>query len=259
MTIHIAEAALASNFNSQVIIGFYPWSQGILDPESGSIKADGVSSWGALKNTTWDSFTSYIQTYLPIKWTSPKIDVGMLKYFNISIETDYDGELYFIIFVSETGDFHGEEIEYRIENGNYDIAAFYGRYVLVTTFVSGLELRRVTITTNSNSSILYLSNIDSSTLNGTPSAREIVLPTPVSQIIDMSISVKAAVPYAVNLYVSDTPTSEVVIPVVVSKTASLPTFALYGIDNDARDGTVDITLVTLPRQAMISGNLIVIE
>jgi hypothetical protein len=74
----------------------------------------------------------------------------------------------------------------------------------------------------------------------------------------MKIEPKAPTPYAVNLYVSDTPTSEVLIPVVKSKAAAAPSFVLYGIDNDPRDGVVDITLTTLPRQAMISGNMVVV-
>jgi hypothetical protein len=61
----------------------------------------------------------------------------------------------------------------------------------------------------------------------------------------------------VNLYVSDTATSQVLIPVVKSKGAT-PTFALYGIDNDARDGVVDISIKALPRQALIGGSLYVL-
>jgi hypothetical protein len=59
--------------------------------------------------------------------------------------------------------------------------------------------------------------------------------------------------------VSDTANSEILIPVVKSKSSSAPSFALYGIDNDPRDGVVDITITALPRQAMFGGNLVVLE
>ena len=65
--------------------------------------------------------------------------------------------------------------------------------------------------------------------------------------------------YAVNLYVSDTPTSKILIPVINSKSSSNPSFALYGIDNDPRDGIVDIKITALPRQAMFNGNLVVLD
>jgi hypothetical protein len=59
--------------------------------------------------------------------------------------------------------------------------------------------------------------------------------------------------------VSDTATSEILIPVIKSKNTTTPTFALYGIDNDPRDGVVDITVTALPRQAMFRGNLVVLD
>lgn len=85
------------------------------------------------------------------------------------------------------------------------------------------------------------------------------MPRSVSTIYDMNIECKAATSYAVNLYVSDTATSEVLIPVVKSKSATAPAIALYGIDNDPRDGVVDITITALPRMVMTGGNVIVIE
>jgi hypothetical protein len=81
----------------------------------------------------------------------------------------------------------------------------------------------------------------------------------VSLIKDIVIQPKAAVSYPVNLYVSDTATSVVVIPVVTSKSPTAPTFALYGIDNDPRDSIVDITVTALPRQVFLAGNLVVLE
>ena len=112
------------------------------------------------------------------------------------------------------------------------------------------------VTANTTVVEILIPNVDSSTLSGTNTNRVISLPAPVSLIKDIHIQVKAATSYPVNLYVSDTATSEILIPVVKSKTT--PSFALYGIDNDPRDGVVDITVKALPRQVMYGGNLVVL-
>jgi hypothetical protein len=93
----------------------------------------------------------------------------------------------------------------------------------------------------------------------------------------MVITPRAPSPYAVDLYVSSSATSVLLTPIVISKTAGGTymaagyyvddyfessfgaSFALYGIDNQARDGIVDISLKGLPRQVMAGGNLLVIK
>jgi len=95
-------------------------------------------------------------------------------------------------------------------------------------------------------------------LAGTNTARQITLPETLSAITDIYIQPKAAASYTPNLYVSATATSEVVIPVVKSKT-STPTFALYGIDNEPRDAVVDIMVTGIPRMVMEGNNLFVIQ
>lgn len=252
-----ASGSWTAEFIIDPVTSFREYQEGILDGVTGTIKATGYGRWDAAE--TWSTWTTYTTAKNPIRWTSPQLDLGEVKYFTLSIETDFEGDLSFRIHVSEENTFGGEESEYIIENGNLDIPAFYGQYVYVTAYVSGPELRRMSITANSEKSTVFLSDVNTSTLSGTVSNRVLTLPYPASQVVDMKISARAATPYAVNLYVSDTATSEVLIPVVKSKSASQPSFVLYGIDNDPRDGVVDVTLTTLPRQAMISGNLLVIR
>jgi hypothetical protein len=251
-----ATGSWTAEFQFIPITGFLLYQEGILDPVSGTIKANGRGRWD--QQTSWSTFTNYASSRDPIRWTGPLIDVGEIKYFTIAIETDFDGELSFRIHTSTTGSFSGEESEYIIEDGDFNVPAFFGRYVFVTAYVSGVELRRMIITTNSEKTTVYLSDVNTAELGGTVSNRILTLPNPASQIVDMKIEPKAASPYAVNLYVSDTATSEVLIPVVKSKSAAAPSFVLYGIDNDPRDGVVDVTLTTLPRQAMTGGNLLVV-
>jgi hypothetical protein len=276
MTTKTGAAALTSQATMTIRAGFSPMRDGILDETSGTVKAQGTGRWGG--RTSWATFTSYVTQRSPIIWTAPVIDIGEIRWFTIAIAAEFDGDCEFLIHVSETGQFAGEETETLIQNGNYDITAFYGRYVYVTARVTGAELRRMQITTSNETKTYSLYNINSSTLLGSSAARIIPLPQPVSKILDIKISAQAPTAYPVNLYVSDTATSNLLIPIIVSKDdavsdsyfvddyiasgyfsgATTPSFALRGIDNDLKDGIVDISITALPRQAMIGGNLLVI-
>lgn len=257
MAVKTASAALSSIFTIAPFTGFYPWRQGVLDIDSGYIKSTGSGYWN--QQTSWASFTNWTLNQQPVKWTSDQVDLGDVSDFTLKIESDYDGSLFYIIHTSTTGAFAGEERQYTISNGDYNVSAFYGRYVYVTAVTTGTELRSMTITTNKNKTIRTFRDVNSATLAGTSASRTIPMPVPVSKIVDIKIQPQAPTAYAVNLYVSDTATSQVLIPVIKDKSATEPKFALYGIDNDSRDGIVDITMTTMPRQAMISGNLVVID
>lgn len=258
MAIKTADAALSFTALQTTITGFINYAQGTLDISTGTIKAKGSNSWLSLQNTTWSAFTNYINNFETIKWTAPLLDLGAVQYFTLNVETQYQGSLYLIVTVSETGVFGGEETITVIEDGNYNISAFYGRYVYVTAVVTGQELSQMSVTANTETVEYLIPNVDTSTLSGTNTARVISLPSPVSAIKDIQIQPKAATSYAVNLYVSDTATSKILIPVVVSKSAASPTFALYGIDNDPRDGVVDIQITAMRQMGMYQGNLIVL-
>ncbi len=270
----LAEATLASVFSMVPVTAFIPYAQGILDPISGTIKAQGVSRWN--EYDLWSNFGDYRGRLQEIKWTAPVIDIGEVKWFTIATDAEFDGTMSYEIYTSETGAFQGEETKTTVADGDYDITAFYGRYVYVTAIVSGSELRKLNITTASTVKTFRLRDIDSSTLDGTSSARVIPLPSPISRVMNIVISPKTTTAYAVDLYVSSTATSDLVIPMVISKAdtepyfvtdyintdyfveGSTPSFVLYGIDNQPRDATVDITLECLPRQIMTSGNIVTI-
>lgn len=248
--------AFTSTVKLSAITGFIYYQDGQLDPTTGTIKAQGNSRWSAL--TTWAAFNNYITDRDPIVWTAPRLDIGSVDYFNLTITADFDGAIEYLVHVSETGLFQGEESEYLIQEGNLNISAFYGRYVYVTARCTGTEFRQMSVGTDTTKSTFKLVDVDTSTLSGTITARQIPLTVSVSKIYDLNIEPHAATSYAVNLYVSDTATSKVLIPVIVSKSATAPSFALYGIDNDPRDGRVDLTITALPRMVMINGNIIVV-
>lgn len=257
MALKTAEAALTTSFGMGAITGFNQWRQGFIDPSTGYVRAIGRNSWSNL--STWEDFRSYSATYEQIRWTSDLVDVGEIKDFTLKIETDYEGSLFFIIDVSDDEVFGVDSQQYVVVNGDYDVPAFRGRYVYVTAIVDGRELRRMTITSSSQKSTRVYNNINTASLSGSSAARTFTLPVPVSKIVELQIQPKTPNSYAVDLYVSSTATSTVLIPMVISKTTTGPTFSLVGIDNQPRDGVVDITMTTMPRQAMIGGNLLVIE
>ncbi len=258
MPIESAQAALTSTVTQETVVGFYNYRQGLLDVNTGSIKPQSRGSWSQLAGKKWSSWFNFQLDTETIRWTSERIDRGTVEYFNLNISSDFDGECSYLIYVSETGQFSGEETEYYVKDGDYDVDAFYGRYAYVTAIVIGREFRSMTITASNTKSEFYLSNIDTSTLGGTTSARTLTLSLPISTIIDMQIQPKTATTYNVNLYVSDTATSNALIPMVISKSLPSPSFVMRGIDNDPRDGIVDIKITGLARQVMTGGNLIVI-
>lgn len=259
MAIKTAEAALIVEATVRAITGFVNWAWGELDPNTGTIKPLSDGHWSQLSGSSWSSFRSFNINPRPIIWTSPVVDNQLVRYFTINIAAEYQGTISYLIHVSETGVFNGEETEYLIEEGNLNIPVFYGRYFHVTARVTGSELARMSIESSSKTYTIQINDVDSSTLDGTNTNRIIPLARPVSAIGDIKIAVKAAPSYPVNLYVSDTATSEVLIPVIKSKSNTTPSFALYGIDNDPRDGIVDITITAYPRQVIADGNIFAVE
>lgn len=258
MAIQSASAALTVTSESYAITGFIYYQNGILDEATNSVKASSAgNTWGNLDS--WNNWKTYNAQIAQIRWTAPLIDLGSVQYFTLDIQAVTDGTVSYHIHVSETGLFTGEESYYVIEDGDYDVASFYGQYAYVTAFVDSRELISLVIKTNTSTVEYVLNDVNTSTLAGTAAERTIVLPRSVSRITDIYISAQAATTYPVNLYVSDTATSKFLIPVIISKSNTAPKFALYGVDNDPRDGIVDIRITALPRMIMYGGRLTVVE
>lgn len=257
MAIKSGQAVLNSEFTQQTITGFQFYQQGLLDSTTGTIKAKGYGRWNDA--TTWNQFTDWTLTKLPIKWTAPVLDIGSVKYFTVSVAAEFTGTSnYYEITVSDTGEFAGEETVYKILEGNTNVSAFYGRYVYVTFVMTGSELSRMTVTTDTTTQTIKFTNVDTSTLSGSASSRSLPITTPVSQVTSMDIRVIATTAYNMDVYVTDYPSSTALVPIVISKSGTTPTFKLVGLDNVPRNGLVDIEVSVLPRQAVISGNMVVI-
>ena len=252
-----ADASLSAQFTAEAITGFQFQSSGVID-DTGFIKPESLGTWSSLSGTSWSAWSNFTLNPQIIKVTSPLIDLGRVDYFTINISAELEGTVEYLIYVSETGDFTGEETETLVKDGDSNIPAFYGQFIYVIARADSQEFRRMTVTTDKTLKRITINDVNTSTLSGSITARQIAMPEVVSAITDIKISVRAATAYAVNLYVSDTATSEVIIPVVKSKNRTTPTFALYGIDNEPRNSIVDIDITALPRQVMIGGNITII-
>lgn len=251
-----ASATLTSSFTAAAITGFLDIKQGVIDVYTGTIKPITSGRWSQLQNRTWSSFNNWGIEKKKIIWTSDRQDLGEIKYFTLDIAADVVGSVdRYTIYVCDNQLFGSDTTITVIENGDFDIPAFYGQYFYVQITATADQLGNIEITASNRVQTIYLRDIDTSTLTGSSSSRTLSLSLPISQILDMDIMCKAASSYAVNLYVSDTATSKVLIPIVISKNAASPQFALVGIDNDYRDGVVDITLTCLPRQIMGGGSV----
>ena len=257
MAVKDAAAALTNSTELFAVTGYVPIRQAQIDETSGTIRSLTVNRWDSA--ASWSEFSNYSGQSLPLIWTSDPQDIGEVRYFTLDIQTNINGIVNFYdIFVSETGLFVGEETVTRVTEGDLSVPAFYGRYYIVQLHGTGTEILSMDMTASSETKSIRIPNLDTSTLSGTNTARQLPISYPVSAILDIDIKARIPTAYAVNLYVSDTATSQVLIPMVVSKSNTTPTIRLYGIDNDPRDGVVDVTITALPRQVMFGGNLTVI-
>jgi hypothetical protein len=229
---------------------------GTLDETQGIIVPNNSSTWADL--TTWDAWSSWTATPAdPLVWITDPLDLGEPQTFNLNIETTANGTVSYTVFTSETGVFGGEETELDIDPDDDGIGSFYGRFVIVAVKVSaegGLNtLEGVSIKANNRTIDLTLNDINTSTLPGTASSRTLSTDRNLSGIINMQITPKEVTAYDVDAYVTNTPTSTQLIPKIINKQNL--TFNLVGIDNQPRDGIVDITIKALPEQYMVGNNL----
>lgn len=221
-----------------------------------------TDTWSNLPSH-WDDWSSWY-TDIPdvgIFFCDYALRPGPADYFNLTIETVANGIVSYEIYTSPTGEFTGEETTHTIDNGATSIEGFFGIAFLVAVKVqrvNGINTIDSILITADNATVTETqSNIDTSTLGGTQTARIIPTVRSFSSIREMDISVHETTAYALDLYVSNYATSKTLIPRVVDKTASAPKIALLGIDGSPKDGVIDITFKGLPEQYMQGNNLLV--
>lgn len=200
-------------------------------------------TWADL--TTWDLWSNWsTDPVLPLIHGVDPIDLGEIRTFNLIIETQAQGEVTYYIYTSDTGAFAGEETETIIEPGDSDISGFSGRYVVVMLSVAQTvgepTIYSTQIRASTESNTITLSDIDTSTLSGTTAGRVLSLPKTIGAATNMQITVKSVSNYTLDVYVTDYPTCNTVIPRIIDKVT--PTIALVGLDNVARDAVIDVKI-----------------
>lgn len=236
-----------------------PAPNGILDQEIGYVLPPDVGTWTTA--STWDNFVQWAMVPAsPLRWALDLVDLGSVKTFNLKIITSAEGRVEYKIYTSNTGLFAGEETVTDIATGATAIPAFTAQFVWIEVFVyqtSGVNvLYGVEFEITEQANKFSLNNVDTSTLSGSASARTLTLPKAVSGVTNIQITPKTVPNYQLDMYVTDYPTCNTVIPRVLSKTSPYQ-IALIGLDNIARDAVVDLLVEYLPEGYMSGNNLLV--
>lgn len=231
-----------------------------LDPNLNLIVPNDTGTWSEL--STWDDWTTW--NFKPVStllWLTDMLDLGETKTVNLKITAGANGTVEYDIYSSTTGAFNGEETLTSITANQEDIPAITAQFIVVAVKVTqtrGLNtLEYVEIKANDAKINILLKDVDLSTLSGTSSSRTLVLPRKVSAIVDIIITPKQLdTPYTLDLYVSSTQTSTQLVPKIISKTRSGPQIGLTGLDNQPRDGTVDVSIWALPEMFMQGNDIL---
>jgi hypothetical protein len=262
---------------------------GVLDLSLGYIVANSNSTWNETSSTTWDNLLTWNPTPVnPLIWVATPLDLGTIDYFNISISSSYVGDLQkYEVWTSTTGAFAGEETKFTINEGDENVTAFYGQYVVVAAWLyqagDPTALIEMNITLSTRSLDISRPDIDTSTLptwvtiDSTATvaqARVLDIGRKVSAVVDAHFTPRyistASGGYSVPgddfEYFEQFNFGAVTLPAVVQKrivtTATTvasgcgTVFILQNQNGDVIDNTVDARIRCLPEQFMQNGQLL---
>ena len=263
-------------------------STGILDTSLGYIVAGSDSTWSATSSTTWENLLTWNPAPAnPLIWAAAPLDLGVVGTFNVNVDSVYQGDLQkYELWTSTTGAFTGEETLYTINEGDTNVTAFYGRYVLVAAWIyqagAPTALIEMEITASQQAIDLSIPDVDSSTLPSWVSidstatvaqARVLDIGRKVSAVVDAHITPRFistgsggyAVPGDDFQYFEQFNFGAITHPSIVQKrivtTATTvasgvgTAFILQNQNGDIIDNTVDVRVRCLPEQFMLNGQL----
>lgn len=234
-------------------------ANGIFDFENQKVVAPSTGTWADL--TTWAAWTSY-NTQPPdeLFWLLDPVDLGEVKQFCLTITTEANGLVDYYIYTSDTGVFNGEEVEHEILAEDTAIPAFNTRYFMIGVRVELMadpqEITGIQFRVIESKNRFSIDNLDTTTINdGSSQGYVVPFNRTVGTITNVQITPREVTAFQLDVYVTDYPTSTVVIPIVTNKTSGSLSFALYGLDNQPRDAVVDILVEYLPEMYMQGRNL----
>lgn len=230
---------------------------GLFDEPSQKITAPNTGTWADL--VSWDEWNTYV-TDPPdeLFWLTDIQDLGSEQDYCLTVDTQATGLVDYYIYTSNTGAFAGEETEHIILLEAAAVPSFRSRYFQVGVGVELLtvaqEITQITVTVIQSTNRLSVNNLDTSTIND-GSTLGLVLPLgrTVGTITNIQITPQECAAFTLDVYVTDNPSSRVVIPTVTSKTGESVSFTLTGLDNEPRDAVVDVLVEYLP-EMFRSGN-----
>ncbi len=234
-------------------------ANGVLDFENQKVVAPDTGTWSAL--TTWDSWTAWpTATDDYMYWLLDPVDLYEVKQFCLSITTEANGIVDYYVYTSDTGVFGGEETETVILEGSSGIAAFNTRFyqigVRVERLVDAQEISGIEVRVIEGKNKFAIDNLNTADINdGSTQGYVVPFNRRVGTITNVQITPQEVTPFQLDVYVTDAPTSSLVIPHVTNKTADSISFALYSLDNQPRDAVVDILIEYLPEMYMDGRNL----
>lgn len=239
--------------------------KGIYDAETRTIFPLSTGTWDGLSGTTWDSWSEWLYDRdTEIIWITQPVFLGNSPSpYNLRVTTQSTGQVSYKVYTSDTGAFNGEEVETEIPHGDVSIPGFRSQYIQVVVYATEINgitpvISEITVeTVTSRTREFVISDLNTGNCSGSVTGRIIPLPEDVGNIIEILITPKETAPYDLDVYVTNTPTSTYLIPKVISEDRFTPTIALVGVDNQPRDGVVDVLIKSLPASYMVGNNIVV--
>jgi hypothetical protein len=216
--------------------------------------------------STWENWHQWISAPAGyFLWNSPIIDNGTNITFNCLITTEAVGNVSYTIRTTNTG-FDGNDTVTTANIGDIDITAFSGRFLCVTANVraegSLHSLTSLDVNVTNEKLTIVQGDLDTSTLSGTSSSRQLDLGRAVSYIYNIqmtphlttSFSGYTASGYVTNDYFTETAVTGA-FPQIIDKLNGGANIAVVDNDGNYVDTTLDLVAYALPEQYMDGINL----
>jgi hypothetical protein len=229
---------------------------GILLEQESKVVAPNTGTWSDLSGTEWSEWNNYtLDAPEFLIYLLEAQDLGSVQDFCLSITTQANGVVDYYVYTSNTGAFSGEEVEHEILSEADNVPAFTARYFQVGISVEKISAAQEILSTQvqviNSRNKFSIDNVDTADINdGSTQGYLLPLGRSVGTITNVQITPREVTPFQLDVYVTDEPTSTMVVPHVTSKTSDAVSFALYGLDNKPRDAIVDVLIEYLPEMYM---------
>jgi hypothetical protein len=234
-----------------------PSNNGYFNSVTEQIEPNNSDTWADLSGVTWADWVRWNRDPAsPHYYTSPEI-IALDAEANVSIRITGDcvGDKTFQVHASTSGLFQGEETTTTITRTDTNIPVFTGQFFRVTIIAEFNQadlnvIRGVNATATNRTFEIEFRNVDSSSLGGTISARELVLPRTISNIERIHVTPFAPDGYVALDYIANDyfETATPAYAGIVSKQASEPKITFVKDDGTYTDAIFDAVLIVQPEQ-----------